>query len=61
MAGSGAKRAHWNMLLLERVVAPAYATTLREAARLLGPGAAYDALWPAADVQAPWQGLLVAL
>ena len=61
MAGSGAKRAHWNLLLLERVLAPAYAATLQEAARLLGPGPAYDALWPAAELQAPWQALLAAL
>eukprot|EP00198_Chlamydomonas_reinhardtii_P000860 XP_001690195.1 predicted protein [Chlamydomonas reinhardtii] len=61
MAGSGARRAQWNSLLLERVVAPAYAAALQQAAEQLGPGPAYDRLWPAADVAAPWQTLLVAL
>ncbi|KXZ55127.1 hypothetical protein GPECTOR_3g279 [Gonium pectorale] len=61
MAGSGARRAQWNMLLLERVLAPAYAAALAEAAKVLGHGPAYDRLWPAADVSAPWQTLLVAL
>lgn len=42
MAGSGAKRAQWNVALLTEVIAPAYADTLMAAARQLGPGLAYD-------------------
>ncbi len=61
MTGSGARRAQWNALLLQHVVAPAYAAALKAAAAALGPGAAYDRLWPAADVAAPWRTLLVAL
>lgn len=61
MTGSGARRAQWNLLLLQHVVAPAYAAALKAAAAALGPGAAYDRLWPAADVAAPWRTLLVAL
>ncbi len=61
MTGSGARRAQWNALLLERVLAPAYAAALQQAAEQLGAGPAYDRLWPAADVAAPWQTLLVAL
>ncbi|GLC59948.1 hypothetical protein PLESTB_001557000 [Pleodorina starrii] len=61
MTGSGARRAHWNMQLLLRVIAPAYAAALTAAAATLGHGEAYDRLWPARDVAEPWQSLLVAL
>ncbi|GIM06465.1 hypothetical protein Vretimale_10709, partial [Volvox reticuliferus] len=58
MAGSGARRAHWNVQLLTRVIAPAYAAALTAAAAALGHGEAYDRLWPAADLAQPWQLLL---
>jgi sacsin len=55
MAGAGAARARWNEALLRLVAAPAYAALLAAAARKLGPGAQYGALWPSAAVPAPWQ------
>ena len=47
MTGAGAARAAWNEALLADVAAPAYVALLEAAARALGPGAAYGALWPA--------------
>jgi len=55
MAGAGAARARWNAALLRLVAAPAYVALLHAAARELGPGPAYSALWPATAVAAPWQ------
>ena len=58
LAGAGAQRARWNILLLEQAVAPAYALLLEAAASALGPGKEFDRLWPQSDVNAPWQFLV---
>ena len=42
LAGAGAQRANWNLVLLEQAIAPAYAAMIEEARVLIGPGAAYD-------------------
>jgi hypothetical protein len=47
--------------LARQVLAPGYAALLAEAAKALGPGPAFDHLWPQRDVAEPWQALLVAL
>eukprot|EP00850_Spirogloea_muscicola_P025588 SM003593S13375 [mRNA] locus=s3593:194:1103:+ [translate_table: standard] len=59
MDRAGRLRSDWNRCLLEDVVAPAYAALLQEAAEALGPGAAYDTLWPTAGsgTAEPWLGL----
>lgn len=36
MTGTGARRARWNLLLLEQVIATAYVHALGEAAKQLG-------------------------
>ena len=42
LAGAGAQRARWNLMLLEEAVAPAYAALIEGAASVLGHGPAYD-------------------
>jgi sacsin len=61
MAGAGAARARWNEALLRLVAAPAYASLLAAVAQKLGPGAAYNALWPSFDAAAPWQAVVLEL
>ncbi|KAL6760935.1 hypothetical protein V8C86DRAFT_987674 [Haematococcus lacustris] len=61
MAGLGAKRAAWNRALLAEVAAQAWASLLVAAARELGPGPCFTALWPHAEVAEPWQALVVGL
>lgn len=43
---------------LQDVVAPCYASLLAEASQLLGPSAAYHALWPQSSVQMPWDCII---
>jgi hypothetical protein len=64
MAGVGAKRAQWNMLLLKEVAAGAYARLLVAAASLLGAPArlhTYMSLLPDHDVPQPYQALVTGL
>jgi sacsin len=58
MVGGGKKRSEWNTALLEDVVAPVYARLLAEAAQLLGPVAAYYALFPSGALREPWACLV---
>lgn len=37
-----------------QVIAPLYAKVLQQAAQELGPGAAYDVLWPCGTLRSPW-------
>ena len=36
------------------MIAPLYAKVLQHAASVLGPGPAYDALWPTGTLRSPW-------
>lgn len=55
MAGAGQRRARWNEALLDSTIAPAYATLIEEAARLLGPCSDFWRLLPGQGfVPEPW-------
>ncbi|KAK9804560.1 hypothetical protein WJX73_010609 [Symbiochloris irregularis] len=47
-------RSDWNISLLEDVVAPCYCQLLVNASQLLGPSAAFHALWPSSSQTMPW-------
>ncbi|CAN0051767.1 unnamed protein product, partial [Discosporangium mesarthrocarpum] len=46
LAGDGELRAEWNKALVEELAAACYVRVLLTARDRLGPGEAYEALWP---------------
>lgn len=58
MDRSGRIRSMWNKLLLEDIVAPAFARLLLGVQELLGPTDAYYSLWPSGSFEKPWDILV---
>lgn len=58
MDRSGKIRSIWNRLLLEEVVAPAFAKLLVGVQGLLGPSNSYYSLWPSGTFEEPWNILV---
>lgn len=61
LTDQGKVRSDWNLALLEDVAAPLYAQLLAESAQRMGPIPAYYALWPPANLAAPWSNLAAQL
>ncbi|GAB2275278.1 hypothetical protein Dimus_010038 [Dionaea muscipula] len=58
MDRSGKVRSLWNRLLLEDVIAPAFAQLLLNVRDIVGPSKLYYSLWPSGDFDEPWSILV---